>query len=104
MAISKGRVYTKSNGGDIGESEATGLSITYLGQTLDGFDVSHFTFYRKNTRMSYDAVRINGEYHYILGSGHEVDERGNISKWDSGNQVRGTDALKRRAHSMIKNY
>jgi hypothetical protein len=104
MAIPKGRVYTRSNGGDIGESETTGLSITYLGETLDGFDVSHFTFYRNNKRMSYDAVRINGEYHYVMGSGHEVNENGDISQWDWGVQVRGTDALKKRAHDLIMNY
>ncbi|NCN87575.1 MAG: hypothetical protein GW941_01620 [Candidatus Pacebacteria bacterium] len=65
-------------------------------------NVSHFTFYRDGTRMSYDAVRINGEYHYILGSGHEVNSDGNISQWDHGNQVRGMDALRRNAHDMIR--
>src|SRR5260221_5034860 len=104
LAIRKGRVYTKSNGGDIGEGQVTGLSITYLGETPDGFDVSHFIFYRDDTRMSYDAVRINGEYHYVMGSGHEANYNGTISHWDLGNQVRGRDALKRRAHDLIKRF
>ncbi len=104
MAIAKGRVYTRSNGGDIKDSDVQGLNINYLGETLDGFDVSHFTYFHGGKRMSYDAVRINGEYHYVMGSGHEVNSNGDISQWDVGNQVRGTDALKRRAHDLIMKY
>lgn len=65
-----GRVYYNGSGGTIGESEVTGLSMSHMGQTRDGYGIHHFTFHRNNRRMSYDAVRINDEYHYILGSGH----------------------------------
>lgn len=104
MPIPKGKVYTNPHGGEISEYETTGLTITYLGQTKDGFDVSHFTFYRNGRHMSYDAVRMNGEYYYVLGSGHETDERGNIAQWDHGNQIRGNDALRKNALELIKDY
>jgi hypothetical protein len=104
MAAKKGQVYTHTNGGTIGENDVTGLSITHKGETRDGFQVIHYTLYRNKRRMSYDTVRINDEYHYVLGSGHEVDENGNVSRWDSGNQVYGDDACKRYAREILSNF
>ncbi|PIY79691.1 MAG: hypothetical protein COY81_01240 [Candidatus Pacebacteria bacterium CG_4_10_14_0_8_um_filter_43_12] len=99
------RVYTRSNGGTVGENDVTGLSISYKGETLDGVGIHHFSFYRDGKRMGYDAVRINGEYQYVLGSGHEVDERGNVSQWDPGVvQIRGDDAVRKYSRDIIQRY
>lgn len=99
------KVYTRSNGGTVGENEVTGLTISYKGETLDGVGIHHFSFWRNGIRMGYDALRINGEYHYVLGSGHEVNERGDVSQWDRGvNQIRGNDAKHKYSRDIISRY
>lgn len=103
MAAREGHYYYNSGGGTIGDNQVSGVRIEFKGTTKDGFNIHHFTYQRDGNHISYDTVKINGEYHYIVGSGHTTYHgQGKPTKWDDGNRVTWQEALQKNARDLIK--
>lgn len=99
------KYFYNSRGDAVPQSYVENPVRTKKGTTLDGDPVYHTTYFdaQRKKHISYDTVFVNGEHHYIMGSGHERDhDSKKSSRWDSGNTVTWQDALRRRTSNLIR--
>jgi hypothetical protein len=105
MAAKEGEFYYNNSGGTIGEGQIDGLRIEGKGTTKDGFQIHHVTYFRNGNHISYDTVKVNGEYHYILGSGHtHYHGKREPERWDLGKQQIWSDAQQKYARDLVKYF
>jgi hypothetical protein len=101
MPAGEGRYFYDSGSGTIGWKDVKHVSVESVGTTKDGIEIYRFSYtYAQNGRLKvYLALKMNGLYHNILGSG--FDQLPGKSEGWSGGRIYDLNEIRNKTSSQL---